>query len=269
MRGDSRSGLTKIDAQLPLEGAWLRRLPLVVAPLGLCLSGALVALGLPTCAPISSASRSLLGVSDRLTDRSHIALTLDDGPHAEGTPRVLDLLSGCGVKATFFLVGEQVARRPHLAAEIARRGHEIGLHGYRHRVVCRLSERELIEDLDKAAYLIAAASGRQASLYRPPRGIFTYQALRTIRRRGFCPVLWAADGRDWRRQATPASIAQRITSELKGGEVILLHDSDYYASPGSWRNALAALSLLIPYVQREGMTFVPLTMPPRSRRYLD
>jgi peptidoglycan/xylan/chitin deacetylase (PgdA/CDA1 family) len=106
--------------------------------------------------------------SVRLADRSQVALTFDDSPHPEATPRVLDVLSERGAKATFFLVGKQVARRPHLAAEIARQGHAIGAHGYRNLVVCCQSERELIEDLEKAAYIIASASGCQANLYRPP-----------------------------------------------------------------------------------------------------
>ena len=239
----------------------MRRIPLAVPLLGLGVSGASVALGLPACAPISSFSRSLLSISDHLADRSQVALTFDDGPHAGGTPRVLDFLSEHGVKATFFLVGEQVARRPHLAAEIARRGHTIGLHGYRHRVVCRLSGRELVEDLDKAAYVIASASGCQATLYRPPRGVFTYRALGVVRGRGLHPVLWAADGRDWRSRATPASIAGRIVSGLKGGEVILLHDSDYYAAPGSWCNTLGALPHLIRHLESQGMTIVLLALP--------
>ena len=104
-----------------------------------------------------------------------------------------------------------------MAAEIARRGHTIGLHGYRHRVVCRLSNREFVEDLDRAAYVLASASGCQATLYRPPRGVFTYRALREVRLRGLCPVLWAADGRDWRSRATSVSIAGRVVSGSGAG----------------------------------------------------
>jgi peptidoglycan/xylan/chitin deacetylase (PgdA/CDA1 family) len=223
------------------------------------LSAGALALGFPALAPVWSPSRSLLGISDRLTDESRVALTFDDGPHPIATPQVLDVLSEHGMKATFFLVGEQVTLRPSLAAEISARGHQIGLHSYGHRVVTWLTPRALQEDLDRAAYAIACAIGKVPDLYRPPRGIFTYAALAAVRRRGWHPVLWAADGRDWRRTATPAGIRQRIASRLRGGEVILLHDSDFYSSPGSWRNTVGALRLIVDELEARSLQAVPLT----------
>lgn len=228
-------------------------------PAALGLGGTLLGLGLPALAPICSPVRSLLRTTDRLPDRSTVALTFDDGPHPEGTPRILDLLSEAGVKATFFLVGEQVVGRPGLAAEIVSRGHEIGLHGYEHRTLVRLTSRELSEDLARAMHVIASATQREPDLYRPPRGMFTYSGLVAVRRRGWQPILWSADGRDWRGSATPSSINRRISAALQGGEVILLHDADYYGSPGSWRNTLGALSLLLRELHVKGMTPVPLT----------
>lgn len=228
-------------------------------PAALGLGGIALALGLPALAPICSASRSLLGITDRLPDRSKVALTFDDGPHPEGTPRILDFLSAVGLRATFFLVGEQVARRPGLAAEIAQRGHEIGLHGYEHRTLATLTRREIDEDFTRAAHVIASATGREPDLYRSPRGVFTYPGLLAVHRRGWLPVLWAADGRDWRRRATPDSISRRITADLQGGEIILLHDADHYASPGSWQNTLASLPLIVRALAAKGMTAVPLT----------
>ena len=243
----------------------------VRAALGL--SGIVVSLGLPALAPICSVSRLFLGITDRLADRTKVALTFDDGPHPDGTPRVLDFLSETRTEATFFLVGEQVLKRPRLAAEIALRGHEIGLHGYEHRTLVRLTGRELSEDLERAAYVIASATNRKPDLYRPPRGVFTYSGLAATRRLGLQPILWAADGRDWRRRATPNSICQRITGGLKGGEVILLHDADHYGSRGSWRNTLAALPLIVRELNSKELTavalhadlpictFLPLTAP--------
>ena len=201
--------------------------------------------GLPAGASISSTMRAVLGIHDRLADRSTVALTFDDGPHPQGTPAVLDTLDRYGVKATFFLVGEQVVRRPGLAAEIVARGHQIGNHCYRHRAATWRAPRTFRDDLDRAADAIAEATGLSPLLYRPPRGVFTYAALAEVRRRGWIPVLWAADGRDWRRAATPESISGRIAHRLHGGEVVLLHDSDFYASPGSWKNTLRALPSLL------------------------
>src|SRR3954471_4174863 len=76
-----------------------------------------------------------------------VALTFDDGPHPVGTPAVLETLAARGAKATFFLVGEQVARHRALAAEIAAEGHGIALHGYRHRLLLRVAPRALADDL--------------------------------------------------------------------------------------------------------------------------
>ena len=224
------------------------------ASVALGLTAAAVAAGLPAAASISSASRSLLRLDDRLADRSAVALTFDDGPHPQGTPAFLDALERKGLKATFFLVGEQVAGRPSLAAEIVARGHEIGLHSYDHRAATWLSPRAFRDDLDRAADAVAQATGLAPELYRPPRGVFSYSALAEVRRRGLFPVLWAADGRDWRGTATAESIAARVARLLQGGEVVLLHDSDFYASPGSWRNTLGALPLLLAAMEAKGLS---------------
>ena len=170
------------------------------------------------------------------------------------------------MKATFFLVGEQVARRPGLAAEIAARGHEIGIHSYSHRVATFLAPRTFRDDLDRAADAIARATGLMPGLYRPPRGVLTYSALAEVRRRGWLPVLWAADGRDWRRAATPAGVSGRIARRLQGGEVVLLHDSDFYSAPGSWKTTLQALPLLRAAVEAKQLSPAVLSRQAFSRQ---
>lgn len=229
------------------------------------LTGIAVAAGLPELAPIWSPSRAVLGLCDRLPDTTAVALTFDDGPHSEGTPLALDLLSEFDVTATFFLVGEQVEKLPRVAAEIARRGHRIGLHGYRHRTLVRLTARGLEDELSRAAYTIASATGTEPVLYRPPRGMFTYTGLAVARGRGLTPVLWAADGRDWRRSATPTSICARVTARLSGGEIILLHDADHYAASGSWRNTLGSVPLILAELTARGLRAVPLPLPAAPR----
>ena len=124
--------------------------------------------------------------------------------------------------------------------------------------------RTFRDDLDRAADAIERATGIVPVLYRPPRGVFTYSALAEVRRRGWFPVLWAADGRDWRRHATPASISGRIARRLEGGEVVLLHDSDFYASPGSWKNTLDALPLLLTAMEAKRLS--PATIPRQAFR---
>src|ERR1019366_2981326 len=99
----------------------------------------------------------------RLRGPRGLALTFDDGPHPRGTPAVLELLERAGVRATFYLVGEQVERRPSLAAEIVAAGHEVGIHGYRHTLLLRRRPGSLRDDLDRAAAVIGEASGAPSS----------------------------------------------------------------------------------------------------------
>jgi peptidoglycan/xylan/chitin deacetylase (PgdA/CDA1 family) len=171
---------------------------------------------------------------------------------------VLRALEDAGAVATFFLVGEQVERRPSLAAEIAAHGHSVQLHGYRHRNLLRVTPRAAARDLDRGAALVEEAAGRPPRLHRPPLGIYSAAALVQVRRRGWSPTLWSRWGRDWRRRATPAGIAAKATERLAAGDVVLLHDADYYSAPGSWRRTLAALPLILAEIEARGLYTVTL-----------
>jgi peptidoglycan/xylan/chitin deacetylase (PgdA/CDA1 family) len=195
-------------------------------------------------------------VRDRVDATIGVALTFDDGPHPEGTPAVLELLRDANAQATFFLAGEQVARRPQLAAEIVAAGHEIGVHCQRHRNLLRLSPQQVGDDLRRAEDVITSATGREPRLYRPPYGVLNAAALVFARRRGWTPLLWTRWGRDWERHATPASIAWRLVSGLQAGEVLLLHDADYYSAEGSWRRTVRALPGVLDAVASVGLEAV-------------
>jgi peptidoglycan-N-acetylglucosamine deacetylase len=214
---------------------------------------AAVAYALPAlCAPWP-ALRAPLGVGDRTKSGRGYALTFDDGPHAQGTPAVLEILAAAGVPATFFLVGEQVQGHRPLVAEILARGHTIGLHCHRHRNLLRLTPRQVHDDLARAHELIAEAAGLEPELYRPPYGVLNAAALREARRRGWRTLLWSHWGRDWEAKATPASIAARLTSDLRDGAVLLLHDADRYSAAGSWRRTAAALPRVIELLEARGL----------------
>src|SRR5947209_809294 len=136
----------------------------------------------PAPAPVVPLLAAPFGIKVRLRSPHGIALTFDDGPHPRGTPAVLEALARANARATFFLVGEQVERRPSLAAEIAAAGHEIAIHGYRHTLLLRRSPRALRADFERAAEVIAAATGVEPRLYRPPYGVFSAPALLLVRR---------------------------------------------------------------------------------------
>jgi peptidoglycan/xylan/chitin deacetylase (PgdA/CDA1 family) len=188
-----------------------------------------------------------------------VALTFDDGPHPEGTPAVLDVLEEAGIKATFFLVGVQVERRPALAAEIVRRGHSVALHGYRHRPQPALSSRAVREDMARGAAVISEASGVELRWHRPPYGLYSPAGLDAARQRGLKPILWSRWGKDWRRLTTPERIATRATRDLHPGDVILLHDADFYSSTGSHERTVEALKLIVRELKRQKIgTVLPL-----------
>jgi peptidoglycan/xylan/chitin deacetylase (PgdA/CDA1 family) len=195
-----------------------------------------------------------LGVPRRLEPpRGAVAVTFDDGPHPEGTPAVLEILDRAGARATFFMVGEQAERYPALAAEVAAAGHGIALHGYRHRNALRLTPSAFADDLDRGAEAVSGATGRPLDLYRPPYGIFSAAALALVRRRSLAPLLWSRWGRDWARRVTPQSIAAKATQDLGPGDVVLLHDADFYSAQGSWRRTAAALPAVLDAIVARGL----------------
>jgi peptidoglycan/xylan/chitin deacetylase (PgdA/CDA1 family) len=213
---------------------------------------------LPLAAHVPAVARAY-GIPRHLPRTDAAALTFDDGPHPEGTPAVLDALDAAGAKATFFLIGEQVERRPELAREIATRGHAIGVHGYRHTLLLRRTRRGLADDLDRAAALIAEATGAAPVYYRAPYGVFSTASLALARERGWNPLLWSRWGRDWERRATGEAIARRAAGRLAGGDVVLLHDADYYSSAGSWRRTVEALPAILAAGSTLGLSWIPVT----------
>jgi peptidoglycan-N-acetylglucosamine deacetylase len=214
--------------------------------------------GAPALAAGSAGVRRVLGVGAAADGERTIALTFDDGPHPEGTPAVLERLAEAGVRATFFLVGEQVERWPSVAIEVAEAGHAIELHGHRHRSHLRLTGRQVADDLQRGVAALAEATGVRPRLHRPPYGHYSAASLRRVRAAGLAPTLWTHHGRDWSSRATPASITSRLGPGIEPGGVFLLHDADHYAAPGSWRRASAALPHVLVAIAAAGLEPVAL-----------
>jgi peptidoglycan/xylan/chitin deacetylase (PgdA/CDA1 family) len=218
-------------------------------------SGAYAFPALAGLAPLSRL-RAPLGIADHTVDGRGYGLTFDDGPHREGTPAVLEALAARGVRATFFLVGEQVARNPSLAAEIVAAGHGIGLHCDRHRNQLRLGPRAVREDIMRGAARIEETTGAPIQRYRPPYGIFNAAALSLVRANGWRPLLWTHWGRDWQARATPDSIVATLVGPGVGeGSVLLLHDADDYGAEGSWRRTAAALPRVLGELEARGLAW--------------
>jgi peptidoglycan/xylan/chitin deacetylase (PgdA/CDA1 family) len=220
---------------------------------------AATAWSLPALAPVMPSVCRALGVRRDLEGTDPVvALTFDDGPHPEGTPAVLEALNRAGARATFFLVGEQVAQHPELAAELAAAGHGVAVHGYRHRNQLRLTPGMVESDTQRGLDTIAEATGTRPELYRPAYGIFSAGGLEVVRGMGLEPLLWSRWGRDWAASASADSVAELVTRDLAPGDVLLLHDADHYSARESWRATVAALPRVLDEIARRGLRTVAL-----------
>lgn len=191
-------------------------------------------------------------------DPRHVALTFDDGPNPAATPLFLRELDRRGVRATFFLLGSELAKCPALGREIADAGHELAVHGWNHRRLVWYGPVRTRSELTRATELVGEVAGREVRWFRPPYGVLTTPAWRTARRLGLAPVLWTCWGWDWSARSTPDSVADTVCRGLAGGGTVLLHDSDVAAAPGSWRSTLGALPRLLDHCAANGWTVGPL-----------
>jgi peptidoglycan/xylan/chitin deacetylase (PgdA/CDA1 family) len=207
-------------------------------------------------APINPDAARALFLPRTLAGAAGVAVTFDDGPHPEGTPAVLDALAAAGARATFFVIGEQVERRPELVVRILAGGHAVALHGYRHRLQLRLSPTAVSEDIRRGIAVVSDAAGVSPTWHRPPFGIYSPAGLRAVREAALSPLLWSRWGKDWRRFTTPGRIAGRVTRGVIGGDVILLHDADFYSSWHSHRRTVAALGPLLTELKRRKLDTV-------------
>ena len=188
----------------------------------------------------------------------HLALTFDDGPDEISTPAFLDELDRLGWKATFFMLGANAAACPDLTAEVARRGHEIAVHGYSHRNQLWHGPRAIASGFQAARDKLAELTGVQPVWNRPPYGALSASSLAGARRAGLRTVLWTTWGRDWRKSATPESVVADVATTMVPGATVLLHDSDCTSAAGSWKHTLASLPMLAECWKAAGLSVGPL-----------
>jgi peptidoglycan/xylan/chitin deacetylase (PgdA/CDA1 family) len=171
-----------------------------------------------------------------------VALTFDDGPDPEGTPRVLDLLARRGIRATFFLIGERAARHRAVARAIAEAGHEVGNHTWRHRNAWFLSPAATAREITEGAAILADVVGASPRLYRPPWGIVNVAALLTARQLGLATVLWSVQ-HEGLRARRPSAQVEHVAARLGPGAIVDLHDAP--GLPGAPERLLAMLPALL------------------------
>jgi peptidoglycan/xylan/chitin deacetylase (PgdA/CDA1 family) len=212
---------------------------------------------LPAAAFLTPVRRCLPRLSG-VGDPGHVALTFDDGPHPRSTPHFLRMLDDHGIRATFFVLGSELANAPSLGRDIVDAGHEIAVHGWEHRCLLQLGARATYEELARTRNLIEDVTGQRPRWLRAPYGVFSTPALVAARRLGLAPVLWTCWGFDWTARSTGHSVLKTVTRGLRGGGTILLHDSDVAASSGAWQATLEALPPLFALCHRQGLRLGPL-----------
>jgi peptidoglycan/xylan/chitin deacetylase (PgdA/CDA1 family) len=178
------------------------------------------------------------------TKSKKVALTFDDGPHPVYTKELLDGLKERGVKATFFVVGEQVESCPKMIRRMYRQGHLIGNHTYHHVQLNVLSEEQACSEVVDTNAAICEITGEEPVYMRPPYGEWKKTLEESV---NMIPILWDVDSLDWTTDNVD-EIVQRVLNEVEDGDIILMHD--YYAS--SVRAALTIVDAL----QTQGYEFV-------------
>ena len=167
-----------------------------------------------------------VGVSHSRGPSTHpyIAMTFDDGPHPRNTPRLLDMLRHRNIKATFYVIGQNVKMYPDLTRRIVAEGHEIGNHTWTHRKLTILSDSAVREEMTKTRTAIVAATGVQPRTMRPPYGALLQRQREMIYKEfGYPTIMWSVDPRDWKRPGVSV-VRDRIISNTRNGSIVLAHD---------------------------------------------
>ena len=184
-----------------------------------------------------------------------IALTFDDGPNDLHTLRLLEVLARHGVHATFFLIGRYVRQRPEIVREIVKAGHVVGNHTFTHPPLIFKSETEIRRQLSECRSALEDAIGEHSNLFRPPFGGRRPAVLRVARELGLEPVMWNVTGYDW--NAPPAEMIERkVARQIRGGDVILLHDGGHKQIGADRSNSVTATDHLIARYKSEGYEFL-------------
>ncbi|MFI0370888.1 polysaccharide deacetylase family protein [Actinomadura sp. 1N219] len=178
-----------------------------------------------------------------------VALTFDDGP-AASTGELLDILAGRRVKATFFLIGKNVAEHPELVRREHEAGHEIADHSYSHANLGRASKKKILSELTRTQDAIRRASGVTPTMLRPPYGSTSKRLAEITRELGLAQVLWTVDPQDWDSRDTE-DVERRVLEAAKPGYIVLMHDIH--------RTTVKAVPKIIDRLAAEGYVFVTVS----------
>jgi peptidoglycan/xylan/chitin deacetylase (PgdA/CDA1 family) len=216
-------------------------------------AGAAAAAGWHAMSPVSQLyGETFVGAAPGARE---LALTFDDGPNDPWTPRLLDVLARRQVRATFFMIGNYVSQKPDLARAVAQAGHEIGNHTQTHPNLAYCSAARIARELAECESALRDVIGDHAPFFRPPFGGRRPAVLRAAAHAGMKTIMWRASAFDWELPSAEAIVA-KVVSQVRGGEVILMHDGSHRGMGWDRSRTAAAADELIRRYAGEGYRFV-------------
>lgn len=192
-----------------------------------------------------------------------LALTFDDGPNDPYTVQMMEVLKRHQVKATFFLIGRFVQQRPEIARALVGAGHAIGIHTWDHPNLIFASAAEVRRQLLQTQQSILDATGVEAKLFRPPFGGRRPASLRIAHSCGLQTIMWRVTCYDWKAKSAE-EIVKHAERQIRGGDVILLHDGEYHRIGGNRGRSVAATDRILTRYRSKGYEFV--TIPEMMQR---
>lgn len=189
------------------------------------------------------------------TEKKLIALTFDDGPYPPYTEKLLQVLEEKQVKATFFLVGENVKRHPELARKVKAAGHEIALHAGVHQDLLKLNSEALQANIALGKTILKEELGVEPRFMRPPHGFKDWQVIAAIKANGLQAMNWSIIPRDWTNPGVE-TITSRVLDKAQPGAIVLLHDGDSPKNLAPRQQTVEATAIIIDKLRHQGYEFV-------------
>ena len=188
--------------------------------------------------------------SCNVSDNS-IAITFDDGPHPQLTPKLLDLLKERGIKATFYVVGKNVEAYPEIAKRIIEEGHELGNHTWNHPSLTKIGAAKVKSEMDRTTEIIVKTTGVRPATMRPPYGATNATLNKKLDEEfGMKVILWSVDPQDWKYRNADR-VASQLIENTKSGGILLAHD--IHAS------TIAAMPRALDALTAKGFKFVTVS----------
>jgi peptidoglycan/xylan/chitin deacetylase (PgdA/CDA1 family) len=199
-----------------------------------------------------TAKREIELIDDPIYGGTHeIHLTFDDGPNPDTTPYLLELFEEEGVKATFFVIGNQVEKNEDLVLEVSRKGHALGNHTYSHQFLPILSAKKMEKEILTTNQRIKEITGNDPVLFRPPFGIVDKKAHALLLEQGMKTVYWSAFSEDWKRIGE-RSVVERLSKYAVPGGIMIMHELEP-------KQTIAAARSLIRKLKQENYNFSAIT----------